>query len=423
MLDIAAIFLVVTAFLAYVNHRFVRLPNVVGLMSIAMLTSLLFVGLEKLGIGLGAWVVALLRPVDFSKLLLQGMLSLLLFAGALHIDLVELRAYRGPVAILAFLGTMVSTALIGVGLWIVLPWLGLALPFSYCLVFGALISPTDPIAVLGIMRTAGAPKSVEIVISGESLFNDGVGVVLFTVAASMLDGVRPTPFGMLGLFALQAGGGMLFGYAIGYLTSWLLRTTDGYQVEVLVTLAAVIGGYALANHLGVSGPLAMVIAGLHVGHRRRHDHALSIDTRRRLDEFWELIDAVLNSVLFVLMGFEIILLKFEWALLGPTLVAIVLVLLARWITVALPVESLSRLFHLPAGAWKTLTWGGLRGGISVALALSLPRGSDRDTVVALTYGTVVFSILVQGLTIGGLVRRTLPCVPASKSSRDSRIRA
>lgn len=410
MLDIVATFLVLTALLAYINQRFIGLPATIGVMGIALALSLIFVGLEQLGLpGLSAWVEQIVRPIDFSQLLMQGMLSLLLFAGALHVDLDELRAHRVPVLVLAFLGTVVSTVLIAVGLSLVLPWLGAPLPFAYCLAFGALISPTDPIAVLGIMRNVGAPKSVEVVITGESLFNDGVGVVLFSLATALIEGThRPTPLQVALTFFEQTAGGLVYGVLLGTLITALLRTIDSYQEEVLLTLAAVVGGYALAEHLGVSGPLAMVVVGLVVGHFGRR-LGMSPRTRTRLDMFWELLDALLNSVLFVLMGFEIILLKFRAAMLLPTLVALELVLLARLVTVALPVSAFERWFRLPQGSWRVLTWGGLRGGISVALALSLPRGAGHDMVVTLTYAVVVFSILVQGLTIGPLVRGTLPC--------------
>jgi len=338
------------------------------------------------------------------------MLASLLFAGALHIHLDELRAYRWQIGLLAVFGTVLSTSLIGMGVWYLLPLSGVHLPIAYCLAFGALISPTDPIAVMGILKSAGVPRGVETVISGESLFNDGVGVVLFALAASMLSGDQHAPSAarVAVLFLREAGGGIAFGCVLGYTTIWLLRSIDSYQEEVLITLAAVMGGYALADHLHVSGPLCMVVVGLMVGNLGRTSSMME-RTRERLYVFWELIDAILNCVLFVLIGFEIIVLPFSGGMLAPALLAIALALISRWVTIAIPMSVFQKSFGLPPQAWKVLTWGGLRGGISVALALSLPHSPEREVVVTLTYAIVVFSILVQGLTIGRLVKRTLPC--------------
>jgi len=406
MLDIAATCLVVTALLAYLNHRFVRLPTTIGVMVIALGLSLVIVALDVVGVShaLRTYEESLLRSIDFSDVLMQGMLSLLLFAGALHVDLSELKALRWPVASLALIGTLVSTLMVGYGLWAALPWVGLELPLMYCLLFGALISPTDPIAVMGILKSAGAPKKLELVIAGESLFNDGVGVVIFALLLGMLvSGEAPTTGSALALLAREAGGGIIFGLVLGYVTYRLLKSVDEYQVEVLLTLAAVTGGYALARYLHISGPLAMVVTGLIIGNQGRA-LAMSDTTRRYLDMFWELLDEILNAVLFVLIGMEVLLISFSAPVLVAGAVAIVVTLLARSLSVGLPVARLGGYFGLPTGSWRVVTWGGLRGGISVALALSLPLGPHRDTVLALTYCVVVFSILVQGLTIGRVVR-------------------
>jgi len=406
MLDIAASCLVITALLAYVNYRFVGLPTAIGVMAAALAFSLALVALSSLGLAqeLLAYEESLLRSIDFSDVLMQGMLSLLLFAGALHVDLSELRAFRWPVGALAVFGTLLSTLVVGVGMWFALPLAGLPLPLLHCLLFGALISPTDPIAVMGILKRAGAPKELELVIAGESLFNDGVGVVIFSLLlATLVSGVLPTAGQAMQLLLHEAGGGLLFGLGLGTLTFLLLRSVDNYQVEVLLTLAAVMGGYALASALHVSGPLAMVVAGLIVGNHGRA-LAMSVTTRRYLDMFWELVDEILNATLFVLIGMEILLVAFPASVLAGVAVALAVTLLARLFTVGLPVALSEELFGLPRGSWKVLTWGGLRGGISVALALSIPAGPARDTVVALTYGVVVFSILVQGLSIGPVAR-------------------
>ena len=409
MLDIAAFCLVVIAVLAYLNHRFVGLPTAIGVMVTALASSLAIVALSKLGITSLPLRLEeeLLRSIDFNEVLMQGMLSLLLFAGALHVDLSELKAYRWQIGALALLGTVLSTLAVGYGVWFALPLVGLQLPLVYCLLFGALISPTDPIAVMGILKSAGAPKNLELVIAGESLFNDGIGVVVFTLLLGMLaSGAAPTLAHAGELLLREAGGGILYGLVLGYATFVLLRSVDHYQVEVLLTLAAVTGGYALALHLHVSGPLAMVVVGLVIGNHGRAK-AMSDTTRRYVDMFWELLDEILNAVLFVLIGMEVVLVGFSAGIFVGAAVAVGVTLLARTLTVGLPVRALHRFFKLPASAWKLLTWGGLRGGISVALALSIPAGPDRSVVLSLTYCVVVFSILVQGLTVGRLARATV----------------
>lgn len=415
MLDIAAACLVITALLAYLNHRFVHLPTTIGVMAGALGLSLALLGLDALG-----WFhqvrhfeQSLLQSIDFSEVLLEGMLSLLLFAGAMHIDLQALRAFRAPVLGLAFGGTLLSTAIVGWGLWLLLPLVGMPLPLLPCLVFGALISPTDPIAVLGILTSAGAPRNVELVMSGESLLNDGVGVVVFTLLLGMMtSGEAPTLAQGASLLLREVGGGTLLGLCLGGGAYALLKSIDHYQVEVLLTLATVIGGYALAQHLHVSGPLAMVIAGLIIGNHGR-EHAMSSTTRHHVDLFWELIDEILNAVLFVLIGMEVIVIVFPQGLPAALLLALAVTLLARVLAVGLPVRLLRRVVGLPRGAATVLSWGGLRGGISVALALSLPQGQARALLVPLTYGIVVFSVLVQGLSIGSVVRRSV-CRPAPR---------
>lgn len=409
MLDIAAVCLVITALLAYLNHRFVGLPTTIGVMAAALVLSLALVGLDAIGVAhsLRQYEESLLRSIDFSNVLMQGMLSLLLFAGALHVDLSELKSYRWQVGTLAVIGTLLSTFLVGFGMWLILPLTGLQLPLMYCLLFGALISPTDPIAVMGILKSARAPKELELVIASESLFNDGVGVVIFSLLLGMLaSGLAPTPGQGFELLLHEAGGGLIFGLVLGYVAFRMLKSVDSYQVEVLLTLAVVTGGYALASKLHVSGPLAMVVAGLIIGNHGRA-LAMSDTTRQYLDMFWELVDEILNATLFVLIGMEVLLVAFAMNQIVAALAAIAVTLLARLLIVGLPVGMMRSVFNLPNGSWKVLTWGGLRGGISVALALSLPAGPERDIVVALTYSVVVFSILVQGLSIKQLTRRAI----------------
>jgi CPA1 family monovalent cation:H+ antiporter len=333
------------------------------------------------------------------------MLSFLLFAGALHVNLDDLVKRRWSILSLATFGVVLSTVLLGFCFYYALPWFGLELPLGYAMLFGALISPTDPIAVLGILRKANAPKRLESTIIGESLFNDGVGVVVFSVILGLtVGGGHGASVGQVAkLFAVEAIGGALFGLLLGYLAYLLLKTVDHHVVELLITLALVSGGYALAGALHTSGPIAMVVAGLFIGNHGRI-FGMSDGTRQYQDVFWELIDEVLNAVLFVLIGFEVLVLGWQpsWFMVG--FVAIPLVLAVRFICVGIPIKLLSYIREFDPATIRLMTWGGIRGGISIALALSIPASTERDHILVVTYIIVVFSILVQGLTVGRAVR-------------------
>ncbi|MEL0653837.1 sodium:proton antiporter [Pseudoalteromonas issachenkonii] len=405
VLEISAIFLSITALLTYVNHRFIGLPTTIGVMVISMLLSIGAIFLGFLGFDdLIDYEVSLLDQLDFTEVLLDGMLSMLLFAGALHVNVSDLRRYKLPIGILACVGTLLSTVIIAGALYLVLPLLGFDLAFIWCLLFGALISPTDPIAVMGILQSAGAPKSIETVIAGESLFNDGIGVVIFVLLLGVLSsGDIPTTYYVAHTLAVEAGGGIVFGLVLGGILYYLLKSIDSYQEEVLLTLAGVIGGYALASHWHLSGPLAMVMMGLMVGNHGR-SMAMSDKTRHYVDLFWELIDEILNAILFVLIGLEAVMIAFSSNLFIAGGLTILIALLARLIVVGITTTTFNKQLELPSAAWKVLTWGGLRGGISVALVLQLPDGNERDILLALTYAVVVFSILIQGLSIGKVAK-------------------
>jgi CPA1 family monovalent cation:H+ antiporter len=406
LFNILAILVTLAAVFSYVNHRYIRLPNAIGLMLISLLVSLGLIALGPLGLGLEEDARLLLENIDFDETLLHGMLSFLLFAGALHVNLGDLAKQKWFIGTLATFGVIGSTFIIGFISWWLLTFIGFELPLIYCLLFGALISPTDPIAVLGILKKAGVPESLETKITGESLFNDGVAVVVFLVFLEIAKGTHDiTVLMVAGLFLKEALGGVVYGLTIGAATYWLLKSVDNYQVEVLITLALVTGGFALADALHISGPLAIVVAGLLIGNHGRL-LAMSERTRDRLDTFWELVDEVLNAVLFVLIGLELLILTFSRMYLIAGLLLIPIVLGARFLSVGFPVIILRLFRSFSPNVIQILTWGGLRGGISVALALSLPPGKNRDTILAITYVIVVFSIIVQGLTIGRLVRRS-----------------
>ena len=403
LLNLAATLITLSALFSYLNHRYLRLPTTIGVMLFALVLSLMLIAFGMFDPRIEQFAEKFLAEIDFNKALMLGMLSFLLFAGALHININDLARHKWVILTLASGGVLLSTVIVGTLTWWLLAALGLQLSFVYCLLFGALISPTDPVAVLGILKTAGVPKSLETKIAGESLFNDGVAVVVFIVLFRIATGgAEVSPGGVAGLFLLEALGGVLFGLAIGFAAYSMLKSVDNYQVEILITLALVTGGYALAHAMHVSGPIAIVVAGLLIGNHGRL-LAMSKTTRQHLDTFWELLDEILNAVLFVLIGLEILLLVFTRHYFVAGLLAIPIVLLARLLSVGLPIALMRQVRSFSPHVIKILTWGGLRGGISVALALSLPPGPERNLIVAITYIVVVFSIAVQGLTVGKLV--------------------
>ena len=406
MLDIAAVILVLAALSAWINRKFLGLPPTIGVMTVALAGSLVIVGLERLGVAWpGTMERRLVASIDFTDVLMEGMLSVLLFAGALHVDLARLWRLARPIGILALVGTALSAILVGLGCRWLCGVVGLDLPLLHCLLFGAIVSPTDPVAVLGILESAGVPRDVETTIAGESLVNDGVGVVLFALLLDVLrTGHAPTPGEGLTLLVHEAAGGCVLGLCVGWIVNRVLASIDDYRVEVLITLAAVVGTYALAERLATSGPLAMVVMGLLVGSEGRA-WSMSVTTRERLDLFWHLLDEVLNAVLFVLIGLEFAVVRYTPGSTRAALGVVVLSVAARFVVVGLPTLAFPAWFRLPPRAGWLLAWSGIRGGISVALALSLPPGTERDTVVTLTYSVVVFSILVQGLSIGAVARR------------------
>ncbi|NOY69043.1 MAG: sodium:proton antiporter [Deltaproteobacteria bacterium] len=402
-----AFIITLAAVFAYINKKFLGLPTVIGLMLISLVVSLVITGMGMLGVNLAllSRIGTEINAIDFNKTLMHGMLSFLLFAGALTIDINDLAGSKWIISLLATLGVITATLLVGYAGFFILSLAGFGVPLIYCLLFGALISPTDPVAVLAVIRSAGAPKSLETIIAGESLFNDGVGVVVFLVLSEIAAKGGPVSMAhIFSIFAREAGGGIVFGLCAGYAAFLMIRRIDDYQTEILLTLALVMGGYALASALHISGPIAIVVAGLLIGNHGRL-LGMSEKTRLHLDNFWELIDEILNAALFVLIGLELLFIPvisgYAWA--GLAMIPVVLA--ARFISVSAPISILDRWKKFPPGTVKILTWAGLRGGISIALALSLPAGHTRDAIVAMTYVVVVFSILVQGTTLGRMLAK------------------
>lgn len=403
--DVAAILVLLAAVLGYVNHRVLRLPTTVGMTLMGAVASLCIVaiGLIMPASGVDILVEKFLENIDFHKTLMEGMLSFLLFAGALHVSWSEMRAGRWAILLLSTAGVLISTVLIGFGFAGLSSLLCNPVPLAWCLVFGALISPTDPVAVMAILRRAAVPPALQATVAGESLFNDGVGVVVFSilVAVAMGDG----GFSMRAAandFVREAIGGALFGAAIGWIAFQAMKSIDEYTVEVMISLATVMAGYSFAHFLHVSGPVAMAVAGLLIGNAGVA-HAMSQVTRDYLIKFWDLIDEILNAVLFLLIGLEVILLSHEPRLMMAGLFSIPLVLLARAASVAAPLVLVRRSINLGLLTIPTLVWGGLRGGISIALALSLPNGDFRSLILATTFVIVLFAVVVQGGTIGALI--------------------
>ena len=402
--QLAAIVLSLTAALAYLNARLVRLPASVGLMAIALLVSLALLALDQLGVDVGR-ARTLVDELHFSDTLLHGMLGLLLFASALHLDVASLGSDKLAITALALGGTALSTLVIGGAIALALPAIGLAIRPVDAFLFGALISPTDPIAVLGMLKAVAAPRQLETRIAGESLFNDAIGVVVFTTVLTLAGGHGVSAGQVALVFAREALGGAAFGLITGYLAYQLLRTIDDYSVEVLITLALAIGGYAAAEALHVSAPLAVIMSGLVIGYRG--PRVMSDRSRQYIDAFWKLVDEVLNAVLFMLIGVTVLVLRFPHGMAWAALLAIPIALAARWISVAVPLVAFGRFRQSTPHSIALLTWGGLRGGLSIAMALSLPASGGRDVIVGMTYAVVACSILVQGTTFGPLVRRLI----------------
>ena len=405
--DIAALLVVASALLGWFNHQFLKLPHVIGLTVMGalaaiglMLTSALFPGIT-----IDEWVSETLQQLDFTQTLLQGMLSFLLFAGALHVDLDRLKSAWLPVLLLSTVGVIVSTVLVGLAMWGLGMLMALPIAPIWYFVFGALIAPTDPVSVLGVLREEKVPQSLQSAVAGESLFNDGVGIVVFTILlGAALTGTEFSLSEGLHLFAVEAGGGLLAGLLLGWIGFRALASMDEYTLEVLITLAIVMGGYALCSFLHISGPLAMAVAGLLIGNQGV-TYAMSDVTRDYVIKFWELIDEVLNSILFLLIGLEMIALVPGLKELAFGLAAIPLTLLARAIGVAVSTKTIPAARLQDKGAGRVLWWGGLRGGISIALALSLPSGTTRDMILAATFAAVLFSVLVQRSTLGNVIAR------------------
>lgn len=405
--NIIAILTVLAAAFGYINFRFLKLPTTIGLMAIALLLSLFIFVVNYFVPGVLAGAKELIGSIDLSKVILDIMLSFLLFAGALHTDYEKLKQYIAPIISLATMGVIVSTLLVAGATYFILGIFGIELDFIYLLLFGVLISPTDPIAVLGILKEAKVPKKLEIKIAGESLFNDGVAVVIFLVLLSLAKNAESvTAADIFKLFGVEVIGGLLFGLAMGYIAYRLLKSITNYEVEVLITLALVMATRVVAVQLHLSAPLAAVVSGLLIGNRAR-ETAMAAETELYIDKFWELVDLLLNAILFVLIGLELLLVQyhFNWLLAG--LMLIPLVVLARYMAVWPPVKFFEKRLEFLPGTAKILTWGGLRGGISIALALSLPAEMGRELILSLTYTIVVFSILVQGLTIKSVAQKFL----------------
>lgn len=406
LLTIITLLIVLSSAFAYINVRFLKFPTTIGLMILALIFSVIMLFINFINPDIFHFAETVVEEINFSKVLLDVMLSFLLFAGALHTDGASLRAERSNIIMFSVIGVLISTFIIATLLYYAVQVAGYNLGYIYCLLFGSLISPTDPIAVLGILTKANVPKKVEVNIVGESLFNDGVGVVIFTIILQIIRlGVDNVSAGdVVILFAQEALGGIAFGFLLGYGAYQLLKSIDNYEAEVMITISLVMGGYYLASLLHVSGPLAIVVAGLFTGNKSKQQ-AMSKTTETYIFKFWELIDVIMNAILFVLIGLRMMVLEFSYTALVTGLIAIPIVLIARYASIKIPIFIAGKRTGIERKHLLLLVWGGLRGGLSIAMALSLSGGESKDLLVFITYIVVLFSILVQGLSVGRFAHR------------------
>lgn len=403
-----SVLIVLASFFSYLNLRYLKLPSTIGIMIIAMLSSIILVITGHLFPDTFTHFSNLLRDVDFTEVLMGAMLNFLLFAGAIHINLKDLKEQRGPIVIFSTVSVVISTFVVGGLLFYIAPMLHLNIPFLYCLLFGALISPTDPIAVMGVLKEAKVKKSLETKVAGESLFNDGVAVVVFAVILQLTQSsdIDISFSNISWLLVKEAAGGFIVGALLGLGASNAMRKIDDYKVSVLITLSVVMGGYLIARAMHISGPLTMVAAGIVIGNYGKRT-AMSATTKDYLNKFWELIDEILNAILFLFIGFELLLIPniTNYWLMGG--ISIIVVLFARFISIYIPVKVIPFRNKFSKGTIKVLVWGGLRGGVSIALALSIDQGPHKPVILAITYFIVVFSIIVQGLSVGKVATRAL----------------
>ena len=412
--EISAFLIGLSALFGYLNHQFLRVPHTIGLVLMALAASItvIIIDLVMPDAEVDRLITDVLDQIDFHEALMHGMLSFLLFAGALHVELTAFRSRLRAIVSLATLGTVISTFAVATGVWLLFDLFDSDLPFIWALVFGALISPTDPVAVLGLFKSVKVPETLQAKMAGESLFNDGVGVVIFTVVVSIAV-AGSTDGGTLGvaavaeLFIIEVFGGALLGIIAGYVGYRAMYHIDEHNLEVLITLAVVMVTYAVAIRLHMSGPIAMVVAGLFIGDKGMK-YAVSDNTRDHLQKFWSLLDEILNSALFLLIGLEVLVIARADTHVALAILAIPLTLAGRWLSIYIPIRLLGRWETFTQGAVPVLVWGGLRGGIAVALALSLPANQYKGTILTLTYAAVLFSIVVQGLSIKALVKRVIP---------------
>lgn len=415
--EIAALLLAFSAFFGWFNHVVIKLPHTIGLLVMALGASILLLVIDYFfpKLGVTQTMQSIIGQIDFYATVMEGMLAFLLFAGALHVDYEFLKDQKWAIGVLATVGVLISTTIIGFGFWYISGILGIQIPLMWALVFGALISPTDPVAVLSLLKSVNVPHSLEAKIAGESLFNDGVGVVVFTILLAIAGGSAAAGHGggeaidafkIAELFFVEAGGGVILGLITGWIAYRAMATLDQYTLEILITLGVVAATYAIAIRLHISGPIAVVVTGLLVGNRGARI-GMSETTRKHLFEFWELIDEILNSVLFLLIGLEVIVLTFDPSIGWLALACIPLALFGRIMAVSVPILSLSKLLVFTKGTIPVLTWGGLRGGISVALALSLPDNDYKPFILAATYAVVLFSVIIQGMTVKAVIARSV----------------